>query len=55
MGTAADVTWKPPTGRCRYKCQTCGEEFARWAPAARHADAHGGARLEIVIGTDAPE
>lgn len=42
------VKWEPPTGRCRYRCRTCGQVFTAWAPAQRHANEHGGARVEIV-------
>jgi hypothetical protein len=33
----------------RYRCGTCGAMFTAWAPAERHADTHGGARLEMVL------
>lgn len=33
----------------RYRCHTCGAEFTAWAAAQRHADSHGGARLELVL------
>ena len=33
-----------------YRCATCGEVFDHYgAPAERHADGHGGARLEAVL------
>jgi DNA-directed RNA polymerase subunit RPC12/RpoP len=31
----------------RYRCATCGETFEQLAPAERHADGHGGARIEL--------
>jgi transposase-like protein len=34
----------------RWRCHTCGELFTVWAKAQRHADGHGGARLELVLG-----
>lgn len=37
-----------PLARSVYRCQTCGESLTgAWAAAERHADAHGGARLEL--------
>lgn len=33
----------------RYECGTCGARFRFYAPAERHADTHGGARLEITL------
>lgn len=33
--------------RRRYRCHTCDQTFASWAAAERHADSHGGARLEL--------
>jgi hypothetical protein len=33
--------------RNRYTCATCGTTFSAWAPAERHADTHGGARLAL--------
>jgi hypothetical protein len=36
-------------GRCTYRCGTCGEVSKAWAAAQRHADTHGGARVEIVL------
>jgi transposase-like protein len=30
----------------RYRCATCGATFTAWATAERHADTHGGARLD---------
>jgi uncharacterized C2H2 Zn-finger protein len=36
-----------------WRCHTCGELFRAYAPAQRHADeAHGGARLEILLELD---
>lgn len=36
------------TARAGYlwRCHTCGATFTAYAPAERHADTHGGARLE---------
>lgn len=35
---------RPP----RYRCHTCGATFTAWALAERHADTHGGARIEVL-------
>lgn len=29
-----------------YRCHTCAETFTSWAAAERHADSHGGARID---------
>lgn len=47
----ATVTARPraaahPGGWAR-RCATCGDVLPSYAAAERHADAHGGARLEI--------
>lgn len=31
-----------------WRCATCGEVLKSWAASERHADAHHGARLEIL-------
>lgn len=33
----------------RYRCARCGATFTAWAPAQAHADAHGGARIEVIL------
>lgn len=51
-GSASAGTARPPslsTRADRYRCGTCGAMFTAWAPAERHADTHGGARLEMVL------
>lgn len=30
-----------------WRCSVCGEVLTPWAAAERHADEHGGARLEL--------
>jgi hypothetical protein len=45
--TAARARARPPRGR--YRCNTCGALESAYAPAQRHADAHGGARIEIML------
>ena len=32
----------------RWRCHACGEISRSYAAAERHADSHGGARIEIV-------
>jgi transposase-like protein len=45
------ATSSPAAGRGnRWTCHTCGADFTAWAKAQRHADTHGGARLELDIG-----
>lgn len=34
--------------RARWVCYSCGEILESWAAAERHADSHGGARLECL-------
>jgi len=38
------------TRRQAWRCHTCGERFTSWAAAERHADSHGGARIDIELG-----
>lgn len=35
--------------KARWRCQHCSRIFTAWAPAQRHADSHGGARLETIL------
>ena len=35
--------------RWTYRCHTCAERFATWAAAEKHADTHGGARLDLEL------
>lgn len=39
----------PTNKQKRWRCHTCGQTFTAYAPAERHADSHGGARLEIEV------
>lgn len=32
-----------------WRCRTCGEVLYSWAAAERHADGHGGARLDLLL------
>jgi hypothetical protein len=48
VARAARSTRRSRGGRCRYTCGTCGERLVTGLAAAeRHADAHGGARLDL--------
>lgn len=38
---------RPP--RRRWRCHTCALELTSWAAAERHADTHGGARLDVLL------
>lgn len=42
------MTAAPERRALTYRCHTCGAVLTSWAAAERHADAHGGARLEII-------
>lgn len=35
--------------RRRWRCQTCDQILPSWAAAERHADTHGGARLDVLL------
>lgn len=39
----------PRAGGRQWRCGSCGELSTSWAAAQRHADAHGGGRVEIVL------
>lgn len=34
--------------RIAWRCHKCGATFTAYAPAERHADSHGGGRIEVV-------
>ena len=38
-----------PARADRYRCHTCGATSSAWAPIERHADTHGGARIELAL------
>jgi hypothetical protein len=40
----------PARVQYRWRCHTCGELLMSWAGAERHADSHGGARLDCCPG-----
>jgi hypothetical protein len=37
------------TPKWRYRCQKCGEVLVSWAAAQRHADSHGGGRIDLML------
>jgi len=37
------------TRRWNYRCHTCDAVLTTWAAAERHADSHGGARLDLEL------
>jgi len=43
-GTANKINWDT---KFVYVCHKCGEENKAWARAQRHADSHGGARIDL--------
>lgn len=37
----------PP--KAKYRCVTCDQTFTAWSTAQRHADTHGGSRIEAAL------
>ena len=48
-GFSAELSNSTKTNRLSWRCHICGQTFAAWAPAERHADATGHPRLELVL------
>lgn len=45
----AETTGAARGGRRSWRCAKCGTVSTAWAAAQRHADTHGGARVEVML------